>query len=433
MIIIKSNFNLVLSSHGHRAQHVLGFSVRNDNIRTFIIDNNTHRQFSSLRRVIPFYSLIKLRFDHIVGKIGASIFNIYVKVCSSIFSPFTTKNDKPINAAKILVSFPLFWFSLSTNMVNKMFSYNVDVTMPVYIWALLDKYFIRVERENFGNGPGLYGSIISYDGTDTFYSFVKQLFTDEFLYLSLTGTDFEDLVTMRIDEYGNKIYYVNKPFRNALDSRLQPFNCEPYSEQFLVAVSSFYSDFSSKFYNKVVVVTRQPSRRINIEAGLHCFKNHNDEHCYVFHKSVDPKFDNSFFFNSFVILCILFRCEYFTASDSYMSDARKYGDGIPGNNEMYIDLTSIKFEDVFKTLLSMSILTHIGQGENRRPVNTSNALEVPFGGQRQFSTIANPMLRNSDVNRRVSVGTVYYSVDVYSFGYSRVDFGNGRVVIVNTS
>jgi hypothetical protein len=200
----------------------LALSSRTRCVKSLNLLGTVHR-FSNLRRVTPFYSLIELCFDHIDGKVKSTIFNIYIKVCSSVHGPMTNRNDLPNNAAKLLISLPLLWCTLSTQMVNAMFSHCVEVTLPVYTWGLLDRYFIRVERENFGNGPGLYGNIISYNKDITFCSYAKQLFTDEFLYNCLVGTDFNRLVTMNTDESGVVSYTVDTDFRNSLDSMLKAF------------------------------------------------------------------------------------------------------------------------------------------------------------------------------------------------------------------
>jgi hypothetical protein len=391
----------------------------------------TIRCISNLRRVTPFYSLVELCFDRIADNIKCNILNSYIKVICSINNPFTTANDLPLNAAKILISFPLFWFTLSTQMVNAMFSHSVEVCLPVCSWGLIDRYFIRVERENFGNGPGLYGNLISYNGTSTFEGYVKQLFTKEFLYNSLAGTDFERLVAKHVSESGSVSYHVDPNLTKALDSRLLTFDNKVYSLEFLLAVSSFYGDFSSKFKVKVVTATKLPDRRINIEAGLHCIRNHDIEDCYIYHKSVDPKFHNQFFFNSFVILAKIFKMTYYAADNSSLNNIRPYGDGIPGNNELFIDLSSVRIEDVFKTLLSASVRTVAQNDGKHQSITPLKSLEVPFGGIRQFSSFANPSLRNLDGNRHVPVGSIYYTNPVISFGYSKVDFGDGRVLMIN--
>jgi hypothetical protein len=389
--------------------------------------------FSNLRRVTPFYSLIELCFDYIDSKVKHTIFNIYIKVCSSVHGPMTNRNDLPNNAAKLLISLPLLWCTLSTQMVNAMFSHCVEVTLPVYTWGLLDRYFIRVERENFGSGPGLYGNIISYNKDITFCSYANQLFTEEFLYNCLVGTDFNRLVTMSTSENGEISYTVDTDFRNSLDSMLKAFTHKVYSYEFLLAVSSFYSNYSSKFYTKLVTISKLPDRRINIEAGIHCLRNHETPECYIFHKSVDPKFDNQFFFNSFVILAKAFGLQYYAATNVLLNDIRQYGDGVPGNNELHIDITSVKLEDVFKTLLSAGVRTTVEFDGKREPITPLRSLEVPFGGIRQFSSVANSRMRNLGSNSHVPVGSIYYYSPVISLGYSRVDFGDGRIILINTS
>lgn len=420
--------NLASSSRVHHAQNLYNKSIFPyfSNLKT----KSFNRAFSSnFLRVTPFYSLIKLRFDHFIGKNGSKIFNIYVRTMCSTYSPFTTKNDLSNNCAKILISLPLFWCTLSTQMINKTFTENVEVTLPLYTWGFLDSYFARVERENFGSGPGLYGNILSFNEQSDFYEYVSNLFTNEFVYDCLYGTDFESLVSKHTDESGYTYYYLSDSLERSLESRLKPFNCKVYSYDFLVAVSTFYSDFSSKFYNKVTVSSKMPVRRQSYKAGLHVLRNHKFDHCYIFHKSVSDKFDKEKFFNSTVILSLLFNFEFYCASDSMMSDLRPYGDGSPGNNELYIDYTSIKFEDLFKTLFSASISKRSGNGDNDAAASPENNLDVRFGGVRQFSTIAKQSYANT-VKSSYDCGTFHFAVPITSLGYARVDYGNGRIHLI---
>lgn len=437
MTKMKTNLSLY-SSTGCSTNYFSTIS-KGSNFTNSVVQNFnklTTRTFSNLRRVTPFYSLIRLSFSHIVGTLGKKMFNIYTLVFTSVHQPSTNRNDLPINAAKILISFPLFWFTLSTNMVNKINSFNMDVSLPIYTWGLLDKFFVRVERENFGNEPGLHGSIISYEGIESFYEYINKLFTDEFLFECLTGTEFERLVTRHVDEQTNEYRYsVNIDFRNALSSRLRRFDCPVYSEQFLLEVSSFYSNFSSKFYNKMIIITKQPRDRTAFEAGLHVVRNHKFDDCFVYHKSVDGKFDNQFFFNSFVILSKLFNMTYFYLIENSdgSTSVSFYGNGETGNNEMYIDLSTIKLEDCLRTLFSAGIRTQQRNEDKRTSVAPQNSLALPFGGVRQYSTIAKSNVRSLTAAEVVPDGSIFYKIPIHSFGYSRVLMPDGSVLVIDTS
>jgi hypothetical protein len=428
MINRKINYlNLVKSSRYYAFQN----SITSTN---HYFTPGTFRSISGLRRVTPFTSLIKLKFDHIVGKVGQKVINTYILANSSIYGPSTNKNDLPINAARLLISYPLLWVILSTDMVHKLNSYNIDVCLPIYTWGLLDKYFIRVERENFDKEPGLHGSINSYINECSFKEFCESLFTDEFIFGCLTGTEFERLVTAHVDSNSRKyIYSVDNDFRAALASRLKRFDSSVYSEDFMLEVSAFYSSFSSKFRHKVLTVTKSPARRFNYEAGLHVVRNHKLDDCYIYHRSVDGKFDNMFFFNSFVVLSKLFRMEYHSVKydDNNMPIITPYGNFEPGNNEIYIDLSSIQDFDVFVTLLSAGIRTNRDNAGNSEPTTPQNSLALNFTGLRQFSSVANPSDRSLDVRRTVPIGSIYYRSPVISYGYSRVTLPDGNVILVN--
>jgi hypothetical protein len=400
---------------------------------SFLLRNTQHRGIVSdtYKRVNAFYSQIKLRFDHIVGDFGATIFNYYIIAYENTFNPSNNRNDSPINAAKILISFPLFYATLSSYFVRAVFKQNLEITLPAFTWGLLDKYFIKVKRENFGNKPGLEGEIISLNNKTTFKAFVDGIFSDEFLLKALEGTNFSHLVHRRekYNENGNISSYeiiVSQELRHNLNTRLRPFDCPLYSYDFMVAVSTFYSDVNSRFTTKCSMVTKQPDRRVNSEVGLHYFRNHSDNKQFIYHQSNDPKLDNEFHFNTICIIFYVFSPIFGSASSDF-KHVTKYGDLLAGNNEITIDLTSLKFVDVFTTLLSMGVRTH----RNVEPRESNASTSTPDVPQRrQFSTLSYDDSSHSKKVRDVSRYPIeYFYTYNLSDKYLRV-FKDGKHLMV---
>lgn len=391
-----------------------------------IYNSKRHSSSSTYKRVSPFISLIQLSDSHFFGDSGSKTLNTYVRTFSSFLSPFTTRNDLPSNAAKILLSYPLLWVVLSTNMVQAIFAFGIEVTLPIFVWGLLDKFFIVVKRENFGNGPGLFGSIDSAPKSLNFKEYISGLFTPEYIYNSLKGTDFERLV--RKEGAGSSSnFIIDDDLITAVHSRLEPFNCPVYSFEFLSAVSKFYLDLSSKCKIKIINVTKAPRLRESYEAGLHIMRNHSFDKCFIYHSSIDSRFDNDFFFNSFAILASVFEMRYKVVKvnndgTEFITD---YGDGFPGNNDLYIDLTSLQIDDVFKTIFSCSINSKVKFGNELKTVDTSNVLATNFGGQRHYSSHAN-LSNKKDVDSDVLQGKYYYQYSLLA-PYAKVVFGSGNI------
>jgi len=382
-----------------------------------------------LRKIIPIHSLIKTNYEHLFSIDSLDCFYAYIACLQDSFGFQNNRNMSPITASFVIVSFPLMYFVFSTNFVKEQSSRGKSVCLPLFIWALLDKYFIRVNRQNVGNSPGLIGEIhCTMSDSICFHGFCQHLFTDEFLCKLLFGTPFQSLVKTRVDKDGNKVYHVDSSLKDAINARLLSFKGIPfYSLEFLEAVDSFFSAINGCFYRSIPMVTRMPRRSDTDEAGMHCFRNAGMAGCFIFHKSLEQMFRNQIFENSFIILAKLFNFTYFISLKGNFSEISPCTEGLE-KNELIIDLDIITYNDIFRTLFSVSLkIIEAERAQGNEKVGLSKVLDISFGGVRHYTTVSSASIRKWRAN--ATGESVYFARPIPCRLIRIYDFGGGNVVV----
>lgn len=329
---------------------------------------------NSFVRASLFKSTVSIDYWNLIG--NQFIFKAYLHAIFTIYRPITTKSMLNPCAASIILMFPLCFIVISTEFVERVRILSKGITLPIYIWRLVDKFCIRVVRPISGSKPGLDGVIyLANVDRHNFVGKLKEILSPEFIYVITRGTIFQDVAYIfnhkaRIDPHSGLVireayteYRFTIGFQEALNSMLTDFNHSLYSREFIDSLDLFFTRINAIFYSGygITLVTKDIAYLETPYFGVHKLRNSVSEFCFVMSSSAKDSFVSNESQNLLLCFLYLFNPKFILSSKSNMpfsaSTCTVLGDII-------LDLDTLNYQQMFTSLFSLSVVQTPEGGEN---------------------------------------------------------------------
>jgi len=351
-------------------------------------------------------SVIKIDFIKILNT--ASLFRSFLETAITIYKPLTNKSNLEHSAIKFLLLFPITIISIQTKLLETARDLNVPLTLPPYLWALLDKVAQRVEKPTLPQDikPGILGTctVIFPENNKNLGTLFKDLLHPEFVHTLVSSTAFSSIVfkdekTKKIpllDIEGNVIpgeyesivesmeWKFTRAFDSALEAELARWDFSSDSNQLPYTLSQYFSNFNSSCHREGMPLVHRLTHNNTTEVlGIHKFHDYAEKQYSISYQSLESIHSET---SQTVLICFLYLFSPSIRSEG--SDSIHQLD----SSSVLVNLENLDASAVSLSLLSLEVEVPSPQSDNGqtqafKELDTQNPSDAGYAGRDEGSDV----------------------------------------------
>jgi hypothetical protein len=335
----------------------------------------------------------------------------YIKVFTHQFEPKTHTSNIVKIAFKIIASFILLPFILSSNVSIHCFQTNRNLWLPGYIANLFK--FVGMPSKAYEDNM-LSGEVHTILSFGELYLLLSKYDSDTIAEI-FTGTAFSTIIG---DTYRSKEFLLLwNDFVSTIKKISDYEKKKSYHEMHVIfcdLIDSIFIDMSNYIYKSknLCLNNHKVSNMYYNKLGIYKFRNRGRDFPGIyFVQSKGKEFKFTDVTTTYMLVFYLFKAEIVNFNDQGSDDLPLVGGGIAMPDDTCIDLTGVTYFDIYLSMFSL--YAEVVPGKGKVEVNNNAGKEV---GVRNYSTYTNISIVNKyEVYPKVVCYKYRLPMDPYSF------------------